>query len=62
MLNFSELEKDFWSIDCLIRILKEILCVQSHELHEGDVITISELLFEKSERLTKKVSEFKKAL
>ena len=56
----KNLAKDFWCIDCLIRILKEILFTKTLKLHEGDVMTISELLFEKSEKLTEKIFEFKK--
>lgn len=44
MANFEELEKDFWCIDCLIRMLKEILFTKTLELHEGDIMTISEIL------------------
>ena len=38
--NFKSLEKDFWCIDCLIRMLKEIMFVESREMHEGDEIQI----------------------
>ena len=62
MANFEELEKDFWCIDCLIRMLKEILFTKTLELHEGDIMTISEILVEKSENLSKKVTKFRKTL
>lgn len=62
MENFKELEKDFWCIDCLIRMLKEILFTKTLELHEGDVMTISEILVEKSDKLSRKVAEFKNNL
>ena len=60
--NFKSLEKDLWCIDCLIRMLKEIMFVGSREMHEGDAMTISEVLVEKSEKLLRKVENFKAEL
>lgn len=60
--NFESMVKDFWSIDCLIRMMKEIIFKNCWEMHEGDVDTICEILVEKSERLCKKVEELQEKL
>lgn len=60
--SFKSVEKDFWNIDCLIRMMKELIFKNSFEMHEGDVDTICEILAEKSEKLCKKVENFKKEL
>ena len=60
--SFENIVKDFWSINCLIRMMKEIVFENSWEMHEGDVDTICEILAEKSERLCIKIGKLKEQL
>ncbi len=59
---FESMVKDFWNVDCLIRMLKELIFKNSWEMHEGDVDTICEILAEKSEKLCTKVDKLKEQL
>lgn len=55
----EDLLKDFWAIDCLIRMMKELLFKQNWEMHESDVDIICEVLSEKSTNLSKKIQILK---
>lgn len=55
----EDLLKDFWAIDCLIRMMKELLFKQNWEMHESDVDIICEILNEKSTNLSKKIQILK---
>ncbi len=55
----EDLLKDFWAIDCLIRMMKELLFKQNWEMHESDVDIICEVLNEKSTNLSKKIQILK---
>lgn len=56
---FESMVKDFWNVDCLIRMLKELIFKNSWEMHDGDINTICEILAEKSEKLQNKIKELK---
>ena len=55
----EDLLKDFWAIDCLIRMMKELLFKQNWEMHESDVDIICEVLSEKPTNLSKKIQILK---
>ncbi len=57
--RFEKIVKDFWDIDCLIRMMKEIIFKDSWEMREDDVDTVCEILAEKSEKLRNEVEELK---
>ncbi len=43
--------EDFWQVDCLIRMMKEILTNQNWETREEDIETICKILIKNSESL-----------
>lgn len=60
--EFESIEKDFWNVDCLIRMMKEMLFKGSWEMREGDADMVCEVLAEKSEQLCGKVEKLKNQL
>ena len=47
--------EDFWSIDCLIRMMKEILTNSNWETREEDIYYISKILTQTSNALAEQV-------
>lgn len=45
----------FWNIDCLLRVIKEILTNNNWEMREEDVELICKMLFKLSNELVKEV-------
>lgn len=60
--EIESIEKDFWNVDCLIRMMKEMIFNNSWEIREGDTDMVCEVLAEKSGRLCKKVEGLKEKL
>ena len=58
----NRLDTEFTNVDCLIRILKEIISNKNWETREEDVGTISEILVEASNRLSNQVKKIKAQL
>ena len=54
----QEFTDDFWKIDCLIRLTKEILNNDNLEVREDDVYYISKILTEISDNFTQKIKHF----
>ena len=42
--------EDFWQVDCLIRLMKEILTNQNWEIQEEDIGTICKILIKTQNR------------
>ena len=51
--------EDFWQVDCLIRLMKEILTNQNWETQEEDIGTICKILIKNSESLNKQIKLLK---
>ena len=58
-LNLRDITEDFWQVDCLIRIIKEILTNQNWETQEEDVETICKILIKNSESLSEQIKLLK---
>ena len=57
--NLELVTENFWQVDCLIRIMKEILTNQNWETQEGDIETICKILIKNSEILHKQIKILK---
>ena len=57
--NIELITEEFWQVDCLIRIMKEILTNQNWETQEGDIETICKILIKNSEILHKQIKILK---
>lgn len=53
---------EFWKLDCLIRVMKEILSNNNWETQEEDILTICKILFKSSGELFNNIKSFKKEL
>ena len=53
------LTEEFWQVDCLIRIMKEILTNNNWETQEEDIETICNILIKNSESLNKQIKTLK---
>lgn len=53
---------EFWKLDCLIRIMKEILSNNNWETQEEDIFTICKILFKSSEELSSNINYFQEEL
>ena len=49
----------FWNIDCLLRVIKEILTNNNWEMREEDVELICKMLFKLSNELVSEIKEIK---
>ena len=58
----DDFTSEFWTIDCLIRIMKEILTNNNWETREEDVYYISLVLAKSSQTLSEKIQELKTKL
>lgn len=58
----SKIVDEFWKIDCLIRLTKEILSNKNWETQEEDIFTICKILFKSSEELSNNINIFKEEL
>lgn len=58
----SEIVDEFWKLDCLIRVIKEILSNNNWETQEEDIFTICKILFKSSEELSDNIKSFKEEL
>ena len=57
--NIELIMESFWQVDCLIRIMKEILTNQNWETQEEDIGTICKILIKNSDSLHKKIKLLK---
>ena len=57
--NLELVTENFWQVDCLIRIMKEILTNQNWETQEEDIETICKILIKNSEILHKQIKTLK---
>ena len=57
--NIELLMESFWQVDCLIRIMKEILTNQNWETQEEDIGTICKILIKNSDSLHKQIKLLK---
>ena len=57
--KFKNFIEEFWSIDCLIRILKELSSEIFIDSREDDIYTISNILVKESENLSNQAKELK---
>ena len=55
--NLDELIGEFWNMDCLIRVMKELLSNENWEMREDDIGTICEILAKISNTLAKQVKD-----
>ena len=55
----EDFTSEFWTIDCLIRMMKEMLTNNNWETREEDVYYISLVLAKSSETLSKQIQELK---
>ena len=53
--NIDLITESFWQVDCLIRIMKEILTNQNWETQEDDIETICKILIKNSELFNKQI-------
>ena len=51
--NLELIIEDFWQVDCLIRVMKEVLTNQNWEIQEEDIETICKILVKNSDLLNK---------
>ena len=49
--NLELIIEDFWQVDCLIRVMKEVLTNQNWETQEEDIETICKILVKNSDLL-----------
>ena len=57
--NIELIMESFWQVDCLIRIMKEILTNQNWETQEEDIGTICKILIKNSDSLHKQIKLLK---
>ncbi|MBR3889572.1 hypothetical protein IKJ53_03565 [bacterium] len=57
--KFKNFIEEFWNIDCLIRILKELSSEIFIDSREDDIYTISNILVKESENLSNQAKELK---
>lgn len=55
----EDFTSEFWTIDCLIRMMKEILTNNNWETREEDVYYISLILAKSSETLLEQIQKLK---
>ena len=53
--NLDELVGEFWNMDCLIRVMKELLSNDNWEMRDEDVSIICEILAKTSSTLAEQV-------
>ena len=53
--NLDEMINEFWNIDCLIRVLREILADNNWDMKECDVETICNILVKTSDSLNHRI-------
>ena len=57
--NIELITESFWQVDCLIRIIKEILTNQNWETQEEDIETICKILIKNSDSLHEQIKLLK---
>ena len=57
--NLEIITESFWQVDCLIRIIKEILTNQNWETQEEDIETICKILIKNSDSLHEQIKLLK---
>lgn len=57
--NLESIIEDFWQVDCLIRVMKEVLTNQNWETQEEDIETICKILVKNSDLLNKQIKLLK---
>ena len=57
--NIELIMESFWQVDCLIRIMKEILTNQNWETQEEDIGTICKILVKNSNSLHEQIKLLK---
>ena len=57
--NLELIIEDFWQVDCLIRVMKEVLTNQNWETQEEDIETICKILVKNSDLLNKQIKLLK---
>ena len=57
--NLELIIEDFWQVDCLIRVMKEVLTNQNWETQEEDIETICKILVKNSNSLNKQINHLK---
>ena len=57
--NLGIITESFWQVDCLIRIIKEILTNQNWETQEEDIETICKILIKNSDSLHEQIKLLK---
>ena len=57
--NIELIIEDFWQVDCLIRVMKEVLTNQNWETQEEDIETICKILVKNSDSLNKQIKLLK---
>lgn len=57
--NLELIIEDFWQVDCLIRVMKEVLTNQNWETQEEDIETICKILVKNSDSLNKQIKLLK---
>lgn len=60
--NLNQILEEFWNIDCLIRITKEILSNNNWETQEEDIYTICNILSKSSKELSNNIGTLKELL
>ena len=58
----DEFTLEFWTMDCLIRMIKEILTIDNWETREEDIYYIAITLVKSSKSLLEQIQELKLSL